>query len=199
VIPLDRNAVPPVSPLRYVFLDTETTGLDPRRHEVWDLALIVRDPDGLDLEMQNYVDVEHLDRADPAALAVGRFWEQHPDPMRSDLLRGKASPARPRWEVAEHLHYLLRDAVLIGFNPSFDAAFLSAMLRAEHLPEQPWKYRTVDVTTMLGGALGQPPPWSTNELLTKYDITVPPGHRHTAIGDARAARDLFDAWWDGSS
>lgn len=180
--------------LRYVFLDTETTGLDPDRHEIWDLAMIVRDPGGGPDELQQtFLRVNRLDRADAQALGIGNYWERHPDPLNQNL--GHADRLGDAFSVARTVADVLRDAVLIGFNPAFDAAFLSALLRRYRLPTQPWRYRTVDVTTMIGGSLGQPPPWSTNEFLTKFEVNPPAMQRHTALGDALAARDLFDAWW----
>jgi hypothetical protein len=53
-----------------VFLDTETTGLDPDRNEIWDLAFI---RDGKEYEYKFSPD---LTRADPIALKIGHFYER---------------------------------------------------------------------------------------------------------------------------
>lgn len=53
------------------FVDTETTGLDPDFHEIWEVGLIVNDEERL---WQLPVD---LKRADPKALEIGRFHERY--------------------------------------------------------------------------------------------------------------------------
>jgi hypothetical protein len=53
------------------FIDTETTGLDPDRHEIWEIALIVDDQ-----EYQWFLPVD-LGKADPIALNIGRFHERY--------------------------------------------------------------------------------------------------------------------------
>lgn len=54
------------------FVDTETTGLDPDRHKIWEVALIT--PNGDEHVWQFPIDEM---AADPAALDIGRYWERH--------------------------------------------------------------------------------------------------------------------------
>lgn len=57
------------------FVDCETTGLDPDRHEVWEVALILRADAGETSQVwQLPVD---LGRAEAKALEVGRFYEHY--------------------------------------------------------------------------------------------------------------------------
>ena len=53
------------------FIDTETTGLDPDRHSIWEVGLIT--PDG-DEHLWQFP-VEEMS-ADPFALEIGRYWER---------------------------------------------------------------------------------------------------------------------------
>ena len=54
------------------FIDTETTGLVPDRHTIWEVALIT--PAGDEHVWQFPVDEM---AADPFALNIGRYWERH--------------------------------------------------------------------------------------------------------------------------
>jgi oligoribonuclease (3'-5' exoribonuclease) len=38
------------APRPLAFIDTETTGLDPRTHDAWEIAVILRRPGATDLE-----------------------------------------------------------------------------------------------------------------------------------------------------
>jgi hypothetical protein len=60
---------------RIVFVDTEFTTLDKRRREVWELAVILRDPGLPDVEVEWQIrpDLKH---ASPDALRVGRYYRR---------------------------------------------------------------------------------------------------------------------------
>jgi hypothetical protein len=57
-----------------VFVDTETTGLDPDRHEVYEIGLI----DGNGAELHLWISDAPLQTADPIALRIGRYYERWP-------------------------------------------------------------------------------------------------------------------------
>ena len=56
-----------------------------------------------------------------------------------------------------------------------------------------WRYHLVDVETLAAGALRRPPPWRFDDLLADYGLVYDEADRHTALGDARMVRDLYDA------
>src|SRR6185369_7111075 len=58
-----------------VFVDTETTRLDDDG-EVWEIGAIVREPDHPDVRHRYLVRPQRMHRADPEALAIGRFHER---------------------------------------------------------------------------------------------------------------------------
>lgn len=88
------------------FVDTETTGLDPDRHQIWEVALIL--PDGAGYVWQLPVD---LARADPIALNIGRFherrvpemptWEPHKSERILAVLGGQTNYVVPPELMAE--------------------------------------------------------------------------------------------------
>lgn len=169
------------------FVDTETTGLDPDRHEVWEVGLILRDDHHADTEYQWQLPVD-LGRADAEALAVGGYYE-----------RWSADLAHHPWDFAGDFARLTHGAVFVGANPSFDTAFLTRLLRASRACPG-WHYRPVCVTTLSAGWLAHdpdsmpmPPPWSSNEISAFVGVDSERFDRHTALGDARWARDIYDA------
>lgn len=155
------------------FVDTETTGLDPDLHEIWEVGLIL--PDGSEHEWQLPVD---LGRADPAALQIGRFHERR--------------SADVQYDFAPEFAQLTRGLHLAGAVVSFDEERLRKLLRANGAcPE--WHYHLVDVEALAAGALSIEPPWESKEL--SQAIGVDPGDfdRHTALGDARWAKAIYEA------
>lgn len=169
-----------------VYIDTETTSL---RHDrrAWEIGLIVRDDEG-DHEHHWFVNAEDLDlgSADLHSLRIGGFHQRHPDCGDSD---GRAwSETRVLYDVEE----LTRDATIVGAVPWFDTEVLGNRMRANGICPS-WHYHLVDVETLAAGALRKPPPWNFDELLKLYDLTYDEADRHTALGDARMVRDLYDA------
>ncbi len=183
---------------RLAFLDIETTGLEPDRHEVYEIGLIVRHPNlPLELEWRWWLPVD-LGRADPMALEVGRFFERRPQQSRtwSGALQwapdsGKVEQATVS-EVAASVMELTAGAHLVGVNVSFDASFLKALLRA-HGCCPAWHYRTISVEALAAGLLQVPPPWSSDGLARKVGVEPDQFDRHNALGDARWARAIYDA------
>jgi hypothetical protein len=179
---------------RLVFLDTETTGLDPDVHVPWEVAYIVREPGRPDRETVLHFEptVPDMHRATPEALEICRFHERTSAPgfAWTDWVEGLA--------VLEHD---LFQAHLVGNVISFDAEMIARGL----LPSwpRPWHYHLIDVEAVAVGALaarGWPTelPWDSERLSARFGVSPPSGDdRHTALADARWARDLYDAVMGG--
>lgn len=212
------SPMPDAVPL--AFVDTETTSLRPDRR-AWDVALIVRPAGGSradDVEHTWLVDAEDLDlgNADPFALRVGHFYERHPQFMIGEHEELVSATLRVEDEddAMRHVEFLTRGAHLVGMMPNFDAEVLGARMRAHGLLPA-WHYHLVDVETLAVGWLQRKVaesrqrfpgdafldvslPWKSDEVSRAVGVE-PPGEadRHTALGDARWARDLFDAIMGG--
>lgn len=182
--------------MKIVFVDTETTSLRPDRR-AWDIAIIVRDTEtGIDTEHQWFVtgyDLE-LGEADLNSLKVGRFYERHPD-YASPTPDDPWTPyqAIPELPSAQDVERLTRGAIWVGAVPDFDTHVLGEMLRRYSFAPA-WHYHLVDVETLAAGALKMPPRWDFKAVLDAYGLGyADEADRHTAIGDARVVRDLYDA------
>ncbi|HEX7277874.1 MAG TPA: hypothetical protein VF244_10910 [Acidimicrobiales bacterium] len=192
------------------FVDTETTGLDPDRHEIWEVALIL--PDGAEHVWQLPVD---LARADPIALNIGRFHERRAKGWRTWNVHqdDESNITDPSWFAQEFVR-LTRGLHMVGAVIDFDADRLWRLLRANG--ECPmWHYHKVEIEAMVVGyARGlckgiatagditkypgavaakkvAAPPWKSDELSRAIGVNPDDFDRHTALGDAQWARAMY--------
>lgn len=183
---------------RIVFIDTETTGLQAHRHEVWEIAIIERRNSGAVFE-----DVEHvwhvrpdLQKADPAALRLNRFYERTA-PLDAWKPGQPGKGWDPQREASREVARLLAGATIVGLNPTFDVAFFERWLWAQGQCGA-WDYHLVDVRAMALGWLHakvEPPErigMSSDVLAVACGVDPVVDGRHTAIGDARWVRDWYD-------
>ena len=179
---------------RTVFIDTETTSLRPDRR-VWEIGMVLRIEGRTDEEKRLFVDRADLDlgNADPFALKIGGFYERHPGAIgRADVM------LLDEVDVLHSVEDWTRGAILVGAVPNFDADVLGTRMR-EHGILPSWHYHLVDVETLAAGALKLAPPWNFDAVLARYGLTYDEADRHTALGDAKMARDLYDAILGGES
>ena len=158
--------------MRHVFLDLETTGLDPERHEPWEMAYAVDDGPILSAIVPHA-----LYRPDPKALKLNGYLDRAldvtPDDRFEELLRSR-----------------LDGATLVGANPAFDAAFLRA-----RWGYAPWHHRLWDVEAYAAGVLGH------DALMGLAGVALALRHLgheipepdHTAAGDVTTLRACFRA------
>ena len=199
-----------VSPTR-VWLDTETTDLDPLERRAWEIAAIVRRPGQPDTEYQWFVDVSDLAlrHANPKALEVGGFWQRHPQAALVALplppnhpLAGANLPTVPptgkvvgEYEALKLVAELTAGrAVVCGSFPAFDTHTLHLRMLAYGI-EPTWHYHPDDTPGIARGwLLGRdlPAPRKSDEIARACGINPDRYERHTALGDCRLFRDLSD-------
>lgn len=192
------------APAPLAFIDTETDGIHPGR-QVWEVAIVRRDPDGTEDAWERFVDID-LSTADPFGLRVGRFYDRHPKGRAlsrqgsreaAPTSSGPAGTSMRRDHAARRIAQLTHGAHLVGAVPNFDAEVLDRLLR-EHRLIPAWHYHLVDVENLAVGhlaATGSPirPPWSSTELTTALGVEpATEEERHTAMGDVRWAMRMYD-------
>lgn len=174
-----------------VFLDAETTSLRPDRR-AWEIAFILRKPDQPDEEHTWFIDERDLDLAgaDLGSLRIGQFHDRHPGygDTTSDTISER--------DALELLEADTRGATIVGAVPNFDTEVLGNRMRAQGLCPS-WHYHLVDVETLAAGRLRLQPPWDFDYLLDAFELKYNEADRHTALGDARMVRDLYDAVYGG--
>lgn len=180
---------------RLVFLDTEATGLA-LTDDIWEIAAIVREPGQPDVECHSFV--RHS--LAKAALLPEAFRADHD--ARYDANSAITSLAASQWVDA----LTMGRAHIVGGVPNFDTERLALMMRW-HGIEPGWHYHLLDVENLavgwIHGRYGTRDdaarqavalPWSSDDLSRACGVEPPgAGQRHTAMGDARWARDLYDA------
>jgi hypothetical protein len=192
-----------VSDRTRVWLDTETTSLDPRFRRPWEIAMIVRRPGERDSEpWQWFIHPADLDlpNANPDSLRIGGFWERHPN---ADFLADGGEPhSAPHlpgvYRLREVLPVIAREtsdrAVICGSNPAFDMVTLEvAMLEAGITPG--WHYHGEDVPSVARGWLlgrGLEAPRKSDDIARACGINPDDFDRHSALGDCRLFRALSD-------
>lgn len=173
------------------FVDTETTGLDPDRHEIWEVGLVVDD-----IEHHWWLPVD-LGRADSIALKIGQFHERYPDTN----VTGYAADLHA---FAAEFAELTRGRHLVGAVVSFDAERLSKLLRANGAcPE--WHYHLIDVEALAVGYLSGHGmrgewtlPWKSEDLSKAVGVDPDLYDKHTALGDAFWAKAIYEAVCGGT-
>lgn len=156
-----------------VFIDTETTGLDPSIHDAYEVAWAVDDG-----PVKRAVLPHALDTADEVALNIGRYHA-----------RGIAKEAVADGLTLAELKADLRGAYLVGSNPGFDAGFLKKLFG-----EAVWSHRMIDVSQGGYWVLGFDSPKGlagTIERLNDMGCDIPQ-QDHTAVGDVTVTRMVFE-------
>jgi DNA polymerase III alpha subunit (gram-positive type) len=173
-----------VTPTRFVFVDTEATGLDHGRHELTEVSWIVRFADGREVERQ-YFPTHTTDGADADALELTHYTD-------------RIAP-QPKTPAAEWLPIFLedaRDAVLVGAVPDFDARHLERMCRKLGLTPT-WDHHLLDVETLALPLIapGAEAPRSLAKTCEALGVPHDRDQAHGALYDAQQAMRVFDAVW----
>lgn len=120
---------------KILFLDTETTGLNLERHEVWEFAAVeVHNDDHLDAPGKRHHLIWQptwLENADPGAIKVNHYYERTHGLMTADMagwdeiLDPTGEYLSDPFDAAKYIARLAEDAILVGNNPAFDEMFLT--------------------------------------------------------------------------
>lgn len=160
------------------YIDTETTGLDPRIHQPYEVCWWMEDEDS----PRSWWLTHTLEHADQQALNIGGYWDRGAD---GALPGGPIATASRRWVTAA-----LHGVTLVGSNPSFDAAMLTRFIGTPV-----WHHRMIDVSNVAMVVLDVDRPLGLAACADAcrergYEIPEPD---HTAEGDVRTTRAVYEA------
>jgi DNA polymerase-3 subunit epsilon len=165
------------------FIDIETTGLDPSKHEIVELAALVVDPTDWQIirELELRVKPEHIETASKEALKING-WFPSDDAVSLD------------WGLSE-LEPLLCDAIPAGHNPRFDLGFLEAAWRKLHR-ETSRQYRPQGMDYHILDTVALCMPLYLTGELTSLKLAAVCAHlgiptpTHRAMADCRASLEV---------
>ena len=175
----------------YLFLDTETGGLDLARHSLLSLGLVVGD-DGTVRDS-----LEILIRHEPYVVSAGGMAVNRIDLVKHHEAALEPGAALDALEAFCARHFPGGAPItLVGHNIAFDRNFLQAFHARQGRAFEPrFSHRTID-THSLAAALrdaGRLPlaNLSSSALFEHFGIVVPEAQRHTALGDALGTFELY--------
>lgn len=151
------------------YIDTETTGLDPKENELIELFIVYYTEDGTRKE-KGYKFKFDEKKADQKALRINRFYER-----KSEWIGSETFPY-----YSEEIYNILKGKDIVGHNISFDARFLEESFRNVAYVRVPWK-RTVDTYSIARFVLPNLKKHSMDTLRDYFRIN--PKNNHTAKQD----------------
>lgn len=175
----------PLNQRDLVFLDLETSGLDPDDHEIIEFAAVRLRPD-LTVErsaLEHRCVMRHPERAEPKALQVNRY---------SDAEWIDAVDVRVALIDFAKMLGADGETILVGVNPSFDWSFVFAAAKRERIVIPRTKY-LIDIASIAFPLLvrGIVEKLGMETLCLRYGITNRGSHR--AMADVRRSIDLYRA------
>lgn len=163
--------------IRFVVLDTETTGLDPARDRILSIGCVglyenkIRVSDSLEI----YLAQDHFNRETVAVHGILRHGGFHKE---------------TEWEAIEQLLGYLENAVIVAHHAAFDLAVLNSTLKRLSLPKL--KNKILDTGSLFKKTSRCRDITNHYSLDTLCELfSIKKHDRHTAAGDAFLTGILF--------
>ena len=183
----------PAEPLKhpYLFLDTETGGLDLEKHSLLSIGLVVGD-DAVPRDS-----LEILIRHEPYVVSGGGMAVNRIDLVRHHQAALEPEAALDALEAFCQRHFPGGGPItLVGHNVIFDRNFLAVFFARHGRPLEPRiSHRIID-THSIAAALRDAGrlsihSLSSSALFQQFGVVIPEEKRHTALGDALGTFELY--------
>ena len=161
------------------FVDIETTGLSPKKHEIIEFAALKHYPEDDTVEfLELKIKPEHIESASPKALEINgyteRAWEN----------------AVPMDQAITQIVSFLKGSVIIGHNLRFDTDFIKVAAKRHNAARIP--FFTIDTLELCREHLA-------DMGLRKFSLTsvcnflgISNQGAHTALADVVRCKEVFD-------
>jgi DNA polymerase-3 subunit epsilon len=160
-----------------LFLDCETTGLDPAIQEIIEICLMAADGSIL---FQSKIKPRHIETAHPKALEINGYNEED------------WADAPYFSEVAEEICKILKWCICVGHNPSFDLGFIKAELkRVDEKLLQGIGYHMSDTVALAEEHLSECGLDSLSLVNVCKFLRIELVNAHTAEADTEACRQVY--------
>ena len=173
----------PVSILpAYLFLDIETTGLNPQSDQVTEIAWRLDYHGNVKKQDQEFCAlIQHDVTPCKWRLEKTDYVERRKDGVSSEIALSDALAT-----LKEHCGQACSTVYLVGANPTFDHGFI-----ARHFSPTPYHYHLIDIENLAMQAFGLPFPPAMWEISKLLGIPRSNDAPHTAMADVMETRDLF--------
>lgn len=167
------------------FLDCETTGLDPEKNEIIELAILRIDPKTLEEKELFHEYFFPTKPVAPEICAINGYSEK--------LWRERGAYTIDR-NALERIFKILTDTTPVGQNPTFDLGFLKAIFKtwgsSSHISFPKIDYHVYDVATLAWPLVvaGLIPGVSLKHTRRYFELG---GEEHRALGDVRATLGVY--------
>lgn len=181
-----------------IFLDTETTGLNPDKHRIVEIAYKVVDSISKRI-LVSYESIvaQPLDvwaSADPESLKINGFtWEQTLHGRSENAVATEIENDFNRLELGQ------KGGVFICQNPSFDRAFFLQLINVDLQVGYGWPYHWLDLASMFwtvsrsnSHIITKESDLSKNAIATYYGIP-PEGEPHRAMNGVKHLMACYEA------
>jgi DNA polymerase III alpha subunit (gram-positive type) len=174
---------------KLAFVDLETSGLDPFKHEILEIGIVIAEQRA-DLFGKQYLEIlseheilllpEHIETAEAKALEISKYFKRD---------RSKAVPQR---EGLAQAAAILEGTIFVAQNVAFDWAFLQKAGNEYGVNlEKAVYYHKLDLASMALGKhyhLPELSKFTLRELTTHFAVVNQDAH--TALADARATFEV---------
>ena len=170
----------PLSQRPLVFVDVETTSLEPPEAEIIEIAMIRDWPDGRTEVFHYKVTPQHIETAHPKALEVNGYT---PETWVGSV---------PFTEIANTVHEWLTDCVIVGQNPQFDLKHIKHALTMAGVEKIKIGYHAIDTCGLIWEHLC-PLGLESLSLTAALDfLGWGTEGAHTALVDTQNCRKLYE-------
>lgn len=180
-----------------VFLDTETSGLNPLKHHILEIAFkIVNVESGEHLFSYEAIVLQNRlnwEKADPLSLEInGMNWDKVSKGTPIEKVSGAIVTAFARHDIRKG------KAVFICQNPSFDRAFFSQIVDPDLQEALDWPYHWLDLASMYWAKHIEksPYPWESGvskDIISKVYSLPPETKPHSAMNGALHLLECYEA------